>query len=125
MPDITNKTVFARLDEFIRSSPWSDADLLQIIGGFAGVSAPVAQAMAYHARDIIVQHHTEDIEYVDIVSQVYYRTFFSPEHAGLYGTDYMIHDPARLEEFVNYCIDPSTVEVTKHAETLPTKFTTH
>lgn len=125
MPDITNQIVFAPLEAFIRSSPWSDADLLQLIGSFASKNHNVAQAMAYHARDTIHQHHKEDIAYVDVVVQTYYRTFFSPEHAGLYGTDWMVHDPAKLSEFVCYIIDPQNTEVTSHAETLPHAFTTH
>lgn len=124
MPDITNQTVFSDLEKFIRSNAWSDADLLEIIGSFAGKYPTVAQAFAYHARDIIHQHHAEEIEYTEIVVQAYYRTFFSPEHAGLYGTDYMVHHPEKLEELVRFVMDPNNTEVTD-AETLPTQFTTH
>jgi hypothetical protein len=124
MPDITNQTVFAPLEAFIRTEEYSDADLLNLIGNWAGRNATVAQAMAFHARDTIHEHRTEDLPYVDVVVQVYYRTFFSPEHAGLYGTDFMVHDDAKLKTLVDYIIDP-TSEVPANVAEAPYTPTAH
>lgn len=109
MNDITNYPIFAPLEAFIRSDEYTDADLFIQIADMTKQSARIGEAALRHAADIIQEHGTKDMTYTDITVQVFYRTFFSPEHAGKYGTDHWVHDQKRLEQFVQYMIDPATV----------------
>jgi hypothetical protein len=117
--DITNTEVFKPLEAAIRADDeYSDADLFDIIGGISAQSGRVGASMCFHVRDIIKEHGAADLSYTDITIQAYWRTFFSPEHAGKYGTDEWVHLPAKLAEFAAYLIDPTSTEVT-HADPAP------
>lgn len=109
MPDITNKDVFAPLEAHIRSEEYTDIDLLNLIGNFIDIAPNVARALVKHAVDYMTEHADQDIQYTDAVVAAYYRTFFSPEHAGKYGTDHMVHDKPALRTFAQFAINPASV----------------
>ncbi len=109
MTDISNKSVFAPLEAHIRKEEFTDIDLLNLITSFFAISPTAANAMAAHARDFLTENAHQDVTYTDAVVAMYFRTFFCPEHAGLYGTDSMIHTPTALASLVQYIIDPSSV----------------
>lgn len=111
MTDITNTEVFKPLEAYIRTEEYTDIDLFNMIGEYAAIAPHVAQALAFQTRDILKSDFGgDDRSYTDILVELYWRTFFSPEHAGIYGTDHMVHDPATLAQFVQYVIDPTTIE---------------
>lgn len=80
-------------------------DLLDLIGSFAGDdSGPVAKALALHARDALAETNCT-ITYPELIAEIYWRSFFDPEHASKYGTSQMVEKgPHMLREFANYLI---------------------
>ena len=111
MTDIDNKAIFAPLEAHMRSEEeYHDIDIYQLIGDYAVVAPHVARAIAFHARDIIQEHGSDHMTYTDLVVGIWYRAFFSPTHAPLYGTQQMVHDPVALANFVKYVIDPNSVK---------------
>lgn len=120
MSDITNRDLFKPLEDFIKTEEYTDAELLNLIGSFMHTSPHIAAAMLFHARDILTENAEVEITYTEVVCHIYYRTFFSPEHAGRYGTDSMVHDRKALAAFVQYTINPANVtEVPNVFDTAP------
>lgn len=108
-PDLANSELFAPLENHIRTEEHTDAGLFRFIATVTLQSARHGYAMAMHAADIIEEMGGEDLSYTDIVVHVYWRTFFSRDHAKTYHTPDMVDSPDMLDSFVRFCIDPSTV----------------
>jgi hypothetical protein len=106
---IDNRAIFLPLSQHIEKEEYHDTDMFQLIGDYAVVAPHIARALALHTRDLITEEGDGDMTWTDIVVQVWYRAFFSPTHAALYGTQQMVHDPIALTNFVKYVIDPTSV----------------
>lgn len=119
MPAVAQQA-FERFDtEYIRTQEWTDVDLFALIGNFAVVAPDIAHALSFHARDILADS-SEDIDYTDLVSQVYMRTFFEPANAAKYGTGhYAGEDGERLPHFVDYMITMLRVSESGSANVVP------
>lgn len=117
-PDITNEQVFKPLEALIRQDEYGDGDIHEMIASMIDQSPLHASAMSLHARDILVEFGEGDLDYTDILVMIYWRTYFSPAHAPLYGTDQMVHNPEALENFVQFMLNPEHVEV-KNANVAP------
>ena len=79
--------IFEPLKQTLLRHPLTDADLFEVIGGFAGSPNPeIAQAMCFHARDITQEDGDQELAYNAILAEVYRRTFFDEQAADKYGT---------------------------------------
>lgn len=105
------EAIFRPLKDRLEGSDLTDIDLVELIGGFAVSSPPVAQALAYHARDFMRECNAAELvaSYSSIIAETYRRTFFDAEHAVTYGTTEMLDKgPEMLKAFTAYlvcCID--------------------
>jgi hypothetical protein len=105
------EAIFRPLKARLEGSDLTDIDLVELIGGFAGSSPHIAQALAYHARDFMRECNASQVvaSYASIITETYRRTFFDEEHAVTYGTTEMLDKgPEMLKAFAAYlvcCID--------------------
>lgn len=85
------QAAFAPLQQRLQAKEYTDVDLLELIGEFAGHDPRVAQALAFHARDILVEHDqaSQEVQYSCVLVEVYRRTFFDEETAKKYGTEHI------------------------------------
>lgn len=109
-PDITNSDIFEPVEAYIRTEEHTDSSLFRFVAALAESAPPFAAAFSRHIADIIDEMGADDLTYSDIMVHAYWRTYFSPEHAGKYGTDELAHDRAKLQHFASYLIDPSSVD---------------
>lgn len=103
----TIEIIFEPLKQALMARSYSAADVFHIIGGFAETSPPVAQAMAFHCRDIVAAAEAEGTEYTykEVLVEMYRRTFFALEHAEKYGTANLIEQGEdMLRSFADYLI---------------------
>lgn len=101
------EAIFAPLRASLLSRSLTDIDMLELIGGFIGHNPTFAQALTYHARDIIEEHEALErtADYGEIIVEMYRRTFFDRPHADRYGTGQMLDlGEEVMREFVNHLI---------------------
>lgn len=112
------QAVFEPLSQKLQTRVFTDIDLLELIGEFAGNNPPVAVALAFHARDILTEHDKADThtEYTQVVIETYRRTFFDADAAALYGTQHIPQQgPEALGELSKYlihCLDADDAQET-------------
>lgn len=120
MPDTqVNAEIFAPLQDHIHATEYTDADLLGLIGDTIADAPAIARAYSLHARDVLAEFGHEEMSYSHVIAHVYWRTYFSPEHAARYGTAHMVDDPTQLSQFAQFLIDPSKVTLSDAVATTP------
>ena len=105
--DTKMEAIFAPLRASLVSRSLTDIDMLELIGGFISHNPVFAQALTYHARDIIEEHEALDqtADYGEIIAEMYRRTFFDRPYADMYGTGQMLDMGEEvMKEFVNHLI---------------------
>lgn len=109
-PDITNSDIFEPVEAHIRSEEHTDSSVFRFIAAMAEAAPTFGVAFSRHIADIIDEMGGDELTYSDIMVHAYWRTYFSPEHAGKYGTSDLAHDRAKLQHFAAYLLDPSSVD---------------
>jgi hypothetical protein len=100
--DTEIEAIFAPLKATLEAQPHGASDLVELIGSFAMDSGTVAQALAFHARDVI-RESRDPIAYPALIAEIYRRAFFDRDYAARYGTTEMLdRGPHALQDFVNY-----------------------
>lgn len=107
----TNIEIFKPLEDFIRADEYTDSDVFHLIADFVGTSPKIGAAIARHAADITDELGGTDMTYTDVVVHLFWRTFYSPDHAAKYGTEGMVNDPIKLAQFAAFLKDPSKLQV--------------
>jgi hypothetical protein len=110
-----NMTVFEPLRKVLSEHTYFDYNLYDIIADFAVVQPQVAYAMASHARDITQFEADDDMTYTDLVTEVYWRTFYDVEKSKQYGTDYYSGNPVMLQQLTEFMIDGFNMDKTQRA----------
>lgn len=109
------KRIFEPVAAAICRQDLSIGDLLNIIGGFAGTSPRIAQAMAFHARDFMgeLDDARDDTRtYSNIIAETYRRTFFDEEQATKYGTEALYEQgPETLKSFADHLLSCFAMDV--------------
>ncbi len=95
---------FERLAAAVRQQEHTDVDFFHMIGEMVSVEPRVGAAFAFHARDILGSS-TEDVNYSELVIEVYRRTFFDNEQSKKYNTAYFADDPVMAKNFVDFLLD--------------------
>lgn len=101
------QAIFEPLRRNLESRQMTDVDLFQIIGDFAESSGFIARAFSFHARDILQEkdQQGQEIEYGQVIAEVYRRAFFDEATANLYGTGQMLErGPEFLQQFVEHLV---------------------
>lgn len=101
--DTELELIFAPLKATLEARPMDASDLMELIGSFAtGDSGAVAQAMAFHARDVM-RETNDTTTYPALIAEIYRRAFFEREYAEKYETTQMLDQgPEVLRDFVSY-----------------------
>ena len=101
--DTELELIFAPLKATLEARPMGASDLMELIGSFAtGDSGTVAQAMAFHARDVM-RETNDATAYPALIAEIYRRAFFDREYAEKYETTQMLDQGAEmLRDFVSY-----------------------
>lgn len=98
------QAIFAPLIPVFAARNFQPADLFELIGQFVETNPGVAQAMAYHARDILMEA-TSPATSSAHVTEVYRRTFFDIEYAQKYGTSEMLEKGTEtMKSFAEYLV---------------------
>lgn len=108
--DAELELAFAPLKHAIEQQELSDVDLLDFIGGYALDNPRITQALAFHARDYLIEAGSSDVTYSAVIAEVYRRTFFDPDTSKLYGTDGVFASRDALREFADMMTQRLTVD---------------
>ena len=96
------QAVFAPLVSVFAARNFQSGDLYELIGQFIGTNPEVAQAMAFHARDILMGGEPPTTHSA-VITEVYRRTFFDVDYATKYGTSQLLERGAEtMKSFVEY-----------------------
>ena len=100
--DSERERIFAPLKATLEARPMDASDLMELIGSFAtGDSGTVAQAMAFHARDVM-RETNDTTAYPTPIAAIYRRAFFDRECAAKYDiTQILDQGPQMLRDFVS------------------------
>jgi hypothetical protein len=101
--DAELELIFAPLKESLEARQMGARDLMELIGGFASNdSSNLAQALAFHARDIMLETNNAS-PYPALIAEIYRRAFFDREYAARYGTTQLLDLGLHaLRDFANY-----------------------
>lgn len=101
-----NQAAFTRLEaEYIRTEEWTDIDIFTLVGNFCDADPNIARALAFHSRDVLHEAGDVELNYTDVVVEVYRRTFFDPAEAAKYGTErFTDNTHGHLDVFVDHMI---------------------
>jgi hypothetical protein len=120
--------IFAPLIPVLAARNFQSADLFELIGQFVETSPRIAQAMAFHARDILMEA-TPPATHSAHVTEVYRRTFFDKEYAQKYGTSDMLEKGIEtMRSFVEYLISSfqmDDIQMAANSEMLPPSSQSH
>lgn len=124
--DTERQRLTNRLHSILTSNEFTERDAFHLVGTLATTEPTVAGALAFHIRDLIQEQMDRatgeaeqimrdngaeegdpfeidvEINYSEVVADAYERTFFSPSHAALYGTEVFAGDLPKLTKLVEF-----------------------
>lgn len=114
--DTEVEMIFAPLKESLEARPMGACDLMELIGAFAASdSGAIAQALAFHARDIM-RETRDGAAYSALIAEIYRRAFFDRKYAERYGTTHLLDRGLdALRDFANYLVGSLTMDEDRFA----------
>lgn len=123
MTTITSlRTIFEPLRQYFEEANQNQSQVIDDIKDYGDDAPDTANALITHMVDVTneivaANHETPDIakdivknKFHVIAAESYFRTFFDPETAAQYGTNYFDGDPDRLREFVAAFVTNETIK---------------